>query len=302
MADTDGRENGPPACRIRFEADDRFLTDGDQSGGRTLEAVSPSIGLTFWPVHSDAWITYANVATSFETPTTTELVNRPGGGGGFNPGLDPQKATSYEIGMRGATGLFRYDVALYYARVRDELISFRDPIDEDRDFFRNAGKSDHRGVEFALSAGPWRGLSATGSYTFTGLTFVDFRTDDDVFDDNRLPGVPRNRGGLRLRYLPTPGWTFQWETRFEGSYFANDANTVEVEKDGKKTKLRAKSFILAMGSSVIMLKIPGLKGGRDDGVWTSDDAVTAPFVPKSMLVLGGGAHLRMTARVLHPGP
>lgn len=68
-----------------------------------------------------------------------------------------------------------------------------------------------------------------------------------------------------------------------------DANTIEVEKDGQKEKLRAKNFILAMGSGVIMLPIPGLEGGRDAGVWTSDDAVNAPFVPKRMAVLGGGA-------------
>lgn len=68
-----------------------------------------------------------------------------------------------------------------------------------------------------------------------------------------------------------------------------DANTIEVEKDGKKEKLRAKNFILAMGSSVIQLPIPGLEGGRDANVWTSDDAVSAPFIPKKMVVLGGGA-------------
>ncbi len=68
-----------------------------------------------------------------------------------------------------------------------------------------------------------------------------------------------------------------------------DKNTIEVEKDGQKRTLRAKNFLLAMGSSVIKLNIPGLDGGREDGVWTSDDAVTAPKVPKSMLVLGGGA-------------
>lgn len=68
-----------------------------------------------------------------------------------------------------------------------------------------------------------------------------------------------------------------------------DAHTIEVTKDGKKETLRAKNFLLAMGSSVIRLNIPGLDGGREEGVWTSDDTVTAPFVPESMLVLGGGA-------------
>ncbi|MBS1720810.1 MAG: dihydrolipoyl dehydrogenase [Armatimonadetes bacterium] len=75
----------------------------------------------------------------------------------------------------------------------------------------------------------------------------------------------------------------------EGFAKFKDAHTIEVEKDGKKETLRAKHFILAMGSSVIYLNIPGLEGGREAGVWTSDDAVTAPFVPKSMVVLGGGA-------------
>lgn len=68
-----------------------------------------------------------------------------------------------------------------------------------------------------------------------------------------------------------------------------DAHTIEVEKDGQTQTLKAKNFLLAMGSSVIRLDIPGLEGGREDGVWTSDDAVTAPFVPKRMLILGGGA-------------
>lgn len=68
-----------------------------------------------------------------------------------------------------------------------------------------------------------------------------------------------------------------------------DANTIQVEKDGKKSKVTAKNFVLAMGSSVIHIKIPGLEPGRENDVWTSDEAVTAHKVPKSMLILGGGA-------------
>lgn len=77
-------------------------------------------------------------------------------------------------------------------------------------------------------------------------------------------------------------------THVEGHATLKDPHTVEVEKDGKKTSLRAKSIILAMGSRIIVPPIPGLKGGREDGIWTSDDAVTAPFIPKKMLVIGGG--------------
>lgn len=68
-----------------------------------------------------------------------------------------------------------------------------------------------------------------------------------------------------------------------------DAHTIEVCKDDKRERLTAKNFLLAMGSQVIYIPVPGLEGGRDAGVWTSDDAVTAPFVPESMVILGGGA-------------
>jgi dihydrolipoamide dehydrogenase len=69
-----------------------------------------------------------------------------------------------------------------------------------------------------------------------------------------------------------------------------DPHTLEVTQDGKVVEtIKAKNIILAMGSSVIQLPIPGLEGGAENGVWTSDDAVYATSLPKRMLVLGGGA-------------
>lgn len=68
-----------------------------------------------------------------------------------------------------------------------------------------------------------------------------------------------------------------------------DKNTIEVDKDGKTRTIRAKNFVLAMGAKAIHIPVPGLEGGRENNVWTSDEAVTAEFVPKRMLVLGGGA-------------
>lgn len=68
-----------------------------------------------------------------------------------------------------------------------------------------------------------------------------------------------------------------------------DAHTIEVTKGDTKRTIRAKNYVLAMGSSVIHIPIPGLEGGRENGVWTSDDAVSATYVPKSMVILGGGA-------------
>ena len=112
-----------------------------------------------------------------------------------------------------------------------------------------------------------------------GEPTIDFK----AYSDRRDKIVTTLRGGVGSLFKKNK------IAHVEGFAKFLDGETIEVEKDGKKTKLRAKSFILAMGSSVIMLKIPGLKGGPDDGIWTSDDAVVAPKIPKSMLILGGGA-------------
>jgi dihydrolipoamide dehydrogenase len=96
--------------------------------------------------------------------------------------------------------------------------------------------------------------------------------------------VTTERGGIGMLFKKKA------VTYVEGFAKFVDANTISVkDKDGKETKYRGKNFILAMGSSVIHIPIPGLEGGRDANVWTSDDAVSAPFVPDSMVVLGGGA-------------
>lgn len=113
----------------------------------------------------------------------------------------------------------------------------------------------------------------------TGEASMDF----DKFSARRDKIVSTLRGGVGMLFKKNK------IRHVEGFASFIDANTIQVEKDGQKQTLRAKNFLLAMGSSVIKLSIPGLEGGREEGVWTSDDAVTAPKVPKSMFILGGGA-------------
>ncbi len=61
-----------------------------------------------------------------------------------------------------------------------------------------------------------------------------------------------------------------------------DAHTVALS-NGKK--LRARFILIGTGSSVSVPPVPGL---ADTPFWTSDDVLDLDFVPKSVLVLGGG--------------
>src|SRR5690606_37887966 len=105
----------------RFEAEDRLLDDGDDSGDRTMNAFSPSIGVSVEV--AEPLTVYGNVASSFETPTATELANQPGGVGGFNQELEPQRTLSFEGGVKGLfPGIASYQLSAFRANIDDALI------------------------------------------------------------------------------------------------------------------------------------------------------------------------------------
>lgn len=117
------------------------------------------------------------------------------------------------------------------------------------------------------------GINISGEITF------DFET----YANRREKIVKAQRGGIGMLFKKNK------IEHVEGFAKFLDKNTIEVDKDGAKRTIKAKNFILAMGSSVIQLPIPGLKGDAKDGVWTSDEAVSCRQAPKSMLIVGGGA-------------
>lgn len=205
---------------VSFSAADRHLSDGaDDSGVRRMSALSWSLGLAATPGgeragEEGAVTAYANVGTSFETPTTTELANRPTGAGGFNPGLDPQLATNLEVGARGTIDggetRARWSVALYQASVRDELVSFEVPDDSifpGRRFFRNAGRARHRGVELGADVGLGQRVDVLVSWTYSDFRYTAYQVGTFDLAGQAIPGVPRNvlHLGLRARPAPLPG-------------------------------------------------------------------------------------------------
>lgn len=205
------------ADHVRFAMTDRLLANGDQSGSRTFAAVSPAAGLAY---RLGNLLFFANVSTAFETPTTTELVNRPDLTGGFNPDLDPQKVRGFEAGVRGALpGLpLRIDAAVFRLDVTDRLVPFQ-AEDDGRTYFRNSGANTHEGVEVSATWTPRPWLTLRTVYTGSRFVF-----DDEALAGNRLPGIPPHRlfGDVRAGRR---GWWARLALESVSAYFANDANT-----------------------------------------------------------------------------
>ncbi|MBT8337247.1 MAG: TonB-dependent receptor [Gemmatimonadetes bacterium] len=171
---------------VRFKADDRFVSPSnpDDSGARTLDALSPSLGVRL-PVGS--FDIFASVGSFLETPTTTELVNRPDGGGGFNPDLEPTRGWTGELGVRGSAGnRIGWELVAFNTELRDELVPFEVPSDPGRSYFRNVGESRHRGIEAAVRAVLSDELSLRSAYTRVDARFQDGLGPD--VDGNRIPG------------------------------------------------------------------------------------------------------------------
>lgn len=192
--------------RFRFRADDRLVTGAnpDDSGARTMEQVSPAVGVSV--ALTPGATVYANVATAFETPTTTELANRPNGAGGFNPELDPQRTVSVEVGAKTRLGPGVWvEAAAYRARIEDALIPFEVPGAPGRTFFRNAGRANHRGFEAAAVLTPREGWTARASYTHTDARFGRYVVNGADREGNRVPGISPHRWELSLLASPARG-------------------------------------------------------------------------------------------------
>jgi iron complex outermembrane recepter protein len=216
--------------RVAFRVDDRLVTgtNPDDSGRRIMSALSGSLGLAVSP--RDAVTVYGNIGSSFETPTTTELANRPDTAGGFNPTLNPQHAVNYELGARGRTpgGGIGWSLAVFQADVRDELISYEVPSSPQRRFFRNAGTARHRGLEVGADLTLRPGVALSGTYTYADYHYVRYRFSPDtartfVLDGRALPGVPPSSARLALRVGSSGvGAWGELETSYTAAYLVDD--------------------------------------------------------------------------------
>lgn len=209
--------------RVRFDVDDDFLADGDDSGSRTLDEPSFFAGSSYAFLPGQR--VYINAATAFETPTTTELALP--GGGGFNPALEPQTAINYELGLKGLwRQRLRYQLAAFRIEVDDEIIPREDSLQ--REFFENAGSSTRNGIELSLDYPLSPSWTARTAYTFSDFTFDRFvDADGNVFDGNRIPGIPRHNffGEIAWR---RGGTYVVADLRANSEIPANNANTADA--------------------------------------------------------------------------
>lgn len=212
--------------QVQFGVRDRFITasNADDSGDRTLRAVSPMLGIT-WRARP-RWSLYGNLSTAFETPTVTELTNQETGAAGLNSTLEPQRTRTLEVGTQALLGQrVRADLALFEAVVQDELVPFDVPNQPGRRAFRNAGQTTRRGAESSLRLA-WSLIDVGASYTWSRFRFDRYDVGTTSFAGQSIPGVPEHYGQGFVTARARGGFaTLEWTGSSAAA--ANDAGSVQ---------------------------------------------------------------------------
>ncbi len=212
--------------RTAFGVTDHFLDDGDDGGHRTLGALSASLGASLDLAR--ALVPWVRGGTAFETPTTTELANQPGGAGGFNGELGPERSVTWEAGVRGRPlRWLSYEATGYLGRTRDALVPFEES--GGRAYFTNAGSLHADGVELGMVAARPR-WEARASYSWNRARFARYRLDIggvvDTLDGNTLPGVPTHALTLDLTVRPLERLELGVTHAMQSGLAADDDNTL----------------------------------------------------------------------------
>ncbi|HEU4376121.1 MAG TPA: TonB-dependent receptor [Telluria sp.] len=175
---------GARHTRLSVRVADRFLGNGNDSGGVEYSHTTPVLGVLYkvTPVLN----AYASAARGFETPTLNELFYS-GTGGGFNFNLRAAQSTHVEAGLKAIAGSnTRINAALFQVRTSDELVV--DSAVGGRTSYKNASQTLRQGAELSLDTSPGGGIS--GRLALTALRAVYEQGFGNVLAGSRLPGVP----------------------------------------------------------------------------------------------------------------
>ncbi len=256
---------------VDFDFDNNL--DSSLSGEDTMDHWSPKVGMTIKPIEQLSL--FANVSTGFKTPTASQVARY--------SELDPEKAVSYEVGIRASLfNRFAFSVAYYHTDLTDQLTLVADPSDPVGFRLTNAGESEMDGVELELTCFVYDGLSFFANYNYNKSKFTDFydaQMDVD-YTGNYLAWQPKNKVAGGIRYEHPIGIKACLTTKWLDEQYLSNAN--EYTQDSYTiTDLNVSYTYKRLGASLAVRNLfdedyatYGENWGGGDAFLTTGDPVT----------------------------
>lgn len=177
---------------------------------------------------------FANVSRTYEAPTLYELQDDTMAGPAPTL-LDAMKGTVIEVGTRGAlqanTTRWHWDVALYWGRLKDEILSRDNPAAPGTSQSLNVDRTIHAGIEALLGASfALDGAGAHRIEPLINLTLNHFRFDGDpTYGSHDLPAAPKLAVKGEVLYRHASGFFAGPTFDRIGRRWADFGNTYSVE-------------------------------------------------------------------------
>ena len=140
---------------------------------------------------------------------------------GVDQQLAPERSTNTELGLRGRSGAFTYDSAIFSMNFSNQVVnqSLAAGISK-----ANGGKSLHQGAEMSLAYALGGGWGINGNATYIPVAkFVG--TSSLGRDGNRIPYTPKLTSNLGVSYEKN-GFNTLVNLNYLSAQYADSANTV----------------------------------------------------------------------------
>lgn len=191
---------------------------------------NPRVGITY-ALGKNAEL-FSSASRLYEAPTTFEMQDDVRGG---NATLDAMHGTVFEVGTRGSAGTgisCNWDLSLYYAQIRDEILSVDDPAAPGTSLTTNIDRTTHAGAELLLGASFPLGVARRIEPRLS-LTLNEFSFDGNAaYGNNELPAAPRYAVRGEIVYRQDNGFYVGPTFDLIGRRFADFSNTYRVGSYG----------------------------------------------------------------------
>lgn len=194
---------------------------GAPDESNSFTRISPRVGVTYDLSRGRGL--YANYSQGFLPPEVSELYR-----GVRVPTLRPALFHSYEAGGWASllSGRLMADISMYRMDGTDEIISVR--LDDGTMENRNAGRTRHAGIEYAIIYSPTHALNLRFTGTNARHEFVRYRPQSGSLDGNVMDAAPTWMANAEIIYRPTfmrrARLGLEWE--HIGPYYMDPENTM----------------------------------------------------------------------------
>lgn len=198
---------------------------GASSIDKSYTLPAPKLGASYRL--TDTASLFAVAAQAHQVPSESEISG--------NPDLDSAKSTNYEIGVKGRSARYAYDLSVYVNPVKDEIITVRQPDGEN--VFVNAGETDKKGLEFSGSLRLTDSFDVGAGYAYSRYKYQEFTepvrvgavTTNVNRAGNYLPYIPEHQYSVFAAWRHPSGARARVEANSWGSYYLDNANSEKYE-------------------------------------------------------------------------